>query len=132
MLTLSKIIFFAGLLLAASGFISPPLALLGGLLYGFTLSHPYVSESRMLSKYLLQASVVALGFGMNLHQIVRAGRSGVVYTAIGIAATMLLGIYLGRALAVRRKVSFLITVGTAICGGSAIAAVAPIAHATDE
>ena len=57
----------------------------------------------MLSKYLLQASVVALGFGMNLHQIVRAGRSGVVYTAVGIAATMLLGIYLGRALAVRQE-----------------------------
>jgi uncharacterized integral membrane protein (TIGR00698 family) len=132
MLTFSKIIFFAGLLLAASGFISPPIALLGGLVYGFALSHPYVSESRMLSKYLLQASVVALGFGMNLHQIVRAGRSGVVYTAVGIAATMLLGIYLGRALAVGRKVSFLTTVGTAICGGSAIAAVAPIAHATDE
>ena len=132
MLKFSKIIFFAGLLLAASGFISPPVALLGGLLYGFTLAHPYASQSRALSKYLLQASVVALGFGMNLQQIVRAGRSGVVYTAVGIAATMLLGIYLGRALAVRRKVSFLITVGTAICGGSAIAAVAPIAHATDE
>jgi uncharacterized integral membrane protein (TIGR00698 family) len=56
----------------------------------------------------------------------------VVYTAVGIAATMLLGIYLGRAIVVRRKVSFLITVGTAICGGSAIAAVAPIARATDE
>ena len=76
MLTFSKIIFFAGLLLAASGFISPPLALLGGLVFGFTLFHPYVSETRMLSKYLLQASVVGLGFGMNLHQIVRAGRSG--------------------------------------------------------
>jgi len=130
--TFSKIVFFAGLLLAASGFISPPFALLGGLLYGFTLQHPFVSESRVLSKYLLQASVVALGFGMNLHQIVRAGRSGVVYTAVGIAATMLLGIYLGRAIEVRRKVSFLITVGTAICGGSAIAAVAPIARASDE
>jgi uncharacterized integral membrane protein (TIGR00698 family) len=132
MQTFSKIIFFAGLLLAASGSISPPVALLGGLLYGFTLAHPYSSQSRALSKYLLQASVVALGFGMNLHQIVRAGRSGVVYTAVGIAVTMLLGIYLGRALAVGRKVSFLTTVGTAICGGSAIAAVAPIAHATDE
>ncbi len=130
--TFSKIVFFAGLLLAASGFISPPVALLGGLLYGFTLAHPYVVESRTLSKYLLQASVVALGFGMNLHQILRAGRSGFVYTAAGIVITMLLGIFLGQMIAVRRKVSFLITVGTAICGGSAIAAVAPIAHASDE
>jgi uncharacterized integral membrane protein (TIGR00698 family) len=130
--TFSKIIFFAGLLLAATGFISPPIALLGGLLYGFTLAHPYIVESRTLSKFLLQASVVALGFGMNLHQVLRAGRSGFVYTAIGITITMLLGIFLGQMIAVRRKVSFLITVGTAICGGSAIAAVAPIAHATDE
>jgi len=69
---------------------------------------------------------------VNLHEIVRAGRSDVLYTALGIAATILLGIYLGRAIAVSRKVSFLITVGTAICGGSAIAAVAPITRATDE
>jgi uncharacterized integral membrane protein (TIGR00698 family) len=128
----SKVVFFAGMLLAASGFISPPFALLGGLMYGLILAHPYLVESRSLSKILLQASVVALGFGMNLHEIVRVGRSGFVYTAVGIAATMLLGIYLGQALAVRRKVSFLTTVGTAICGGSAIAAVAPITHATDE
>jgi uncharacterized integral membrane protein (TIGR00698 family) len=130
--TFSKIVFFIGLLLAASGFVSPPLALLGGLLYGFTLEHPFATESRTLSRYLLQASVVALGFGMNLDQVVRAGRSGFLYTAVGIASTMLLGIFLGRMIAVRRKVSFLITVGTAICGGSAIAAVAPITQATGE
>jgi uncharacterized integral membrane protein (TIGR00698 family) len=130
--TFSKTIFFAGLILTATGLISPPIALLGGLIYGFTLSHPYVKESRTLSKILLQASVVALGFGMNLHQILRAGRSGFLYTAVGICFTMLLGILLGHLIAVRRKVGFLITVGTAICGGSAIAAVAPIANATDE
>ena len=94
--------------------------------------HPFATESRTLSRYLLQASVVALGFGMNLDQVVRAGRSGFLYTAVGIASTMLLGIFLGRMIAVRRKVSFLITVGTAICGGSAIAAVAPITQATGE
>jgi uncharacterized integral membrane protein (TIGR00698 family) len=130
--TFSKIVFFAGLILTATGFISPPIALLGGLLYGFTLAHPYIRESRTVSKLLLQASVVALGFGMNLHQVLRAGRSGFVYTAAGIGITMLLGILLGQMIAVRRKVSFLITVGTAICGGSAIAAVAPITNATDE
>jgi uncharacterized integral membrane protein (TIGR00698 family) len=130
--TFSKVVFFVGLLLAASGFVSPPIALLGGLLYGFTLEHPFATESRTLSRYLLQASVVALGFGMNLDQVVRAGRSGFLYTAVGIASTMLLGIFLGRMIAVRRKVSFLITVGTAICGGSAIAAVAPITQATGE
>jgi uncharacterized integral membrane protein (TIGR00698 family) len=129
---MSKTIFFAGLLLAAAGLISPPVALLSGLIFGFTLAHPYPIESRTLSKFLLQGSVVALGFGMNLHQVLRAGRSGFVYTAIGITITMLLGLFIGRMVSARRKVSFLIAVGTAICGGSAIAAVAPITHATDE
>jgi uncharacterized integral membrane protein (TIGR00698 family) len=128
----AKIIFFAGLILAATGIISPPLALLGGLIYGFSFAHPYPKRSRTYSRWLLQASVVALGFGMNLHEVVRAGGSGFVYTATGIATTMLLGLLLGRLIVVDRKVSFLINVGTAICGGSAIAAVSPIIHADDE
>lgn len=128
----AKIFFFAGLILAAVGIISPPVALLGGLIYGFSFAHPYPKQSRTYSRLLLQASVVALGFGMNLHQVVRAGGSGFVYTATGIASTMLLGLLLGRLIAVGRKVSFLINVGTAICGGSAIAAVSPIIHADDE
>jgi uncharacterized integral membrane protein (TIGR00698 family) len=128
----AKIIFFAGLILAASGIISPPVALLGGLVYGFSFAMPYPKQTRTVSRWLLQASVVALGFGMNLHQVVRAGGSGFVYTATGIATTMLLGLFIGRMMVVDRKVSFLINVGTAICGGSAIAAVSPIIHADDE
>ncbi|MGH9711712.1 MAG: YeiH family protein [Candidatus Acidiferrales bacterium] len=128
----AKIFFFTGLILTATGIVSPPLALLGGLVYGFSFAHPYPKQSRTYSRLLLQASVVALGFGMNLHQVVRAGSSGFVYTATGIATTMLLGLFLGRLIVVGRKVSFLINVGTAICGGSAIAAVSPIIHADDE
>ena len=128
----AKIIFFAGLILAASGMISPPVALLGGLIYGFSFALPYPKQTRTVSRWLLQASVVALGFGMDLHQVVRAGGSGFVYTATGIATTMLLGLFIGRLIAVDRKVSFLINVGTAICGGSAIAAVSPIIHADHE
>lgn len=128
----AKIIFFAGLILAASGIISPPLALLAGLIYGFSFAMPYPKQTRTASRWLLQASVVGLGFGMNLHQVVRAGASGFVYTATGIATTMLLGLFIGRMIVVDRKVSFLINVGTAICGGSAIAAVSPIIHADDE
>jgi uncharacterized integral membrane protein (TIGR00698 family) len=128
----AKIIFFAGLILAASGMISPPVALLGGLIYGFSFALPYAKQTRTVSRWLLQASVVALGFGMNLHQVVRAGGSGFVYTATGIATTMLLGLFIGRLIVVDRKVSFLINVGTAICGGSAIAVVSPIIHADDE
>lgn len=128
----AKILFFGGLILAATGIVSPPLALLAGLIYGFSFAHPYAKESRSYSRWLLQGSVVALGFGMNLHQVVRAGSSGFVYTATGIATTMLLGLLIGRWIVVDRKVSFLINVGTAICGGSAIAAVSPIIHADDE
>ena len=128
----AKLIFFAGLILAASGKISPPLALLAGLIYGFSFAMPYPKQTRTASRWLLQASVVGLGFGMNLHQVVRAGASGFVYTATGIATTMLLGLFIGRLIVVDRKVSFLINVGTAICGGSAIAAVSPIIHADDE
>lgn len=128
----AKILFFGGLILAATGIVSPPLALLAGLIYGFSFAHPYAKESRSYSRWLLQGSVVALGFGMNLHHVVRAGSSGFVYTATGIATTMLLGLLIGRWIVVDRKVSFLINVGTAICGGSAIAAVSPIIHADDE
>ncbi len=131
-LTAAKLIFFICLILAASGYVSPPIALLGGLVYGFTFAHPYQVHSRKLSRYLLQASVVGLGFGMNLHEIVHAGRVGFIYTAIGIGTSMLLGTLLGRMFSVGKKVSYLITVGTAICGGSAIAAVAPITNAGDE
>src|SRR3984957_9116964 len=129
---MSKILFFAGIILAASGFVSPPIALLGGLIYGLTLVHPFHVESKSLSKFLLQASVVALGFGMNLHEVLRAGQSGFVYTALSITGAMLLGLGLGYLIHVQQKPSFLISAGTAICGGSAIAAVGPIAEANEE
>jgi uncharacterized integral membrane protein (TIGR00698 family) len=128
----AKKLFFLGLIIAATGLLSPPMALAAGLVYGFTFEHPYQADSRQLSKLLLQASVVGLGFGMNLEQVLRVGRSGVLYTAAGITFAMLLGWGLGKLLAVRERTSFLISVGTAICGGSAIAAVAPVAKATDE
>ena len=129
---LSKKLFFVGLIVTASGLISPPFALLGGIVYGFTLAHPFHVESKRLAKFLLQASVVGLGFGMNLHEVVRVGRSGFVYTALSITSVMLLGIGLGYLIHVGKKSSFLICAGTAICGGSAIAAVGPIADANEE
>ena len=129
---MSKSIFFLALILAATGLISPPLALLGGLIYGFAAVHPFHVESKRLSKFLLQASVVALGFGMNLHQVLQAGRSGFLYTAVSITAVMLLGLGFGYLFHVGKKSAFLISAGTAICGGSAIAAVGPIAQASEE
>jgi uncharacterized integral membrane protein (TIGR00698 family) len=131
-LPVNKVIFLCGLILAASGLVSPAIALLGGLVFGMTLAHPYQAESRSVTKFLLQGSVVALGFGMSLREVLRAGRSGFVYTALSITAAMLIGMGLGALIHVARKPSFLISAGTAICGGSAIAAVGPIVGASDE
>jgi uncharacterized integral membrane protein (TIGR00698 family) len=128
----NKLVFLLGLILAASGLLSPPIALLGGIVYGLVLAHPIHIDSKRLAKFLLQASVVALGFGMNLHEVLQAGRSGFLYTAGSITLAMLLGIGLGYLLHVSKKSAFLISAGTAICGGSAIAAVGPIAEASEE
>jgi uncharacterized integral membrane protein (TIGR00698 family) len=119
-------------LISASGFVSPPVALVMGLIFGLTLPHPYGSEAKKSSKYLLQACVVGLGFGMNLHQVIQAGRSGFVYTMLGITFALVVGMGLGALLNVQRVPAFLISTGTAICGGSAIAAVGPITQASDE
>jgi uncharacterized integral membrane protein (TIGR00698 family) len=127
-----RILFLLGLLIAASGFVSPPVALVGGILFGCLVAHPYKAESSALARLLLQVSVVALGFGMNFGQVIRAGKAGFAYTALSIAGAMLAGSLLGRMLRVTGRASFLITAGTAICGGSAIAAIAPIAQATEE
>src|SRR5271154_2857243 len=129
---LPRIIFILGLLVRASGFVSPPVALALGLVFGLTLPHPYGGEAKKFSRFLLPASVVGLGFGMNLHQVLQAGRSGFVYTMLGISFALLAGMGLGALLGVRRVPAFLISTGTAICGGSAIAAVGPITHASDE
>ena len=127
-----KIIFFLLLILSATGFVSPPIALCAGIIFGLALPHPYSADSKSLSKFLLQASIVALGFGMNLHEVLKAGRSGFLYTAIGITFAMLAGLAIGKFLAVRGTISYLISTGTAICGGSAIAAVGPVLNASEE
>jgi uncharacterized integral membrane protein (TIGR00698 family) len=127
-----KNVFFVCLIVAASGLLSPPMALVCGLVFGLTLTHPYPADARRLTRVLLQASVVALGFGMNLHEVLRVGSSGFLYTALSISATLLLGSGLGVILGVGGVPSFLISSGTAICGGSAIAAVGPIARASDD
>src|SRR5260370_30863512 len=127
--TLPKTIFVLALALSFTGLFSPPIALTLGILFGLTFPHPYINESRGIAKPFLQSSVVALGFGMNLHEVLKAGRSGFIYTALGISSALLAGLALGKLLRVRGNSSFLITAGTAICGGSAIAAIGPILQA---
>jgi len=125
-------LFFVCILLGASGLVSPPVALAGGLLFAFFVSHPFPAESKALAQFLLQASVVLLGFGMNLGAVLAAGRAGLVYSAVGISLTLALGLALGRLFRVERVSSTLIAAGTAICGGSAIAALGPVVGAGEE
>lgn len=127
-----KIIFFLALIFTMTPWASPPIALAIGLAFGLFFTNPFAKQTKSYSKTLLQVCVVGLGFGMNLQQVIRAGRSGFIYTALGITATMLLGLALGRLLKVAETNALLISVGTAICGGSAIAAVGPVAGAKDE
>jgi len=129
---ISKVVFVAAILFVLTPWASPPLALTVGLVLGLTMGNPFRAKSRKISKYLLQAAVVALGFGMNFADVVRAGRSGFLYTAVGITFAMAVGLTLARALNVEPTAGFLIAAGTAICGGSAIAAVGPVAGANDE
>ena len=99
-----KIVFLLGLLAAASGFASPPIALALGLIFGLAFPHPYASGARKLSRWLLQASVVGLGFGMNLHEVIRVGRTGFLYTLLSITFTMFAGMALAAAaLSLRRR-----------------------------
>jgi len=111
---------------------SPAMALALGVAFALTLGNPLPGPSAAGAKWLLQVAVVGLGFGMPLGAVVAAGRSGVGYTLAGIATALTLGLLLGRWLRVERQTSFLITAGTSICGGSAIAAVGPAIGARSE
>jgi len=110
-------------LVCASSYISPPLALAIGLVFALIVGNPFPKSSQKAAKFLLQASVVGLGFGMNLAAVLAAGKMGFWFTVGTIGGTLLLGWLLGRLLHTGSQVSTLISSGTAICGGSAIAAV---------
>lgn len=119
-------------LLAASAFLSPAIALFAGIALALTLGNPYPSLAKRASKIALQASVVGIGFGMNLNESLAAGRDGMLFTIVSVVGVMLLGVALGRLMGIDRKGSYLIASGTAICGGSAIAAVGPVIDADDD
>lgn len=125
-----KATFVALLLFCLTPWCAPPIALALGLAFALTLGSPF--KTSRLTKILLQVSVVGLGFGMNLQKVLDAGRSGILFTLVTIAGTLLAGYALGRMLRVGSGTAHLISSGTAICGGSAIAAVGPVIGATDE
>lgn len=129
---LSKLVFFILLLLCFFPFISPAVALFMGLMIGFTLGNPFIKVTGKASKYLLQLSVVGLGFGMNLFESLQSGKEGMLFTILSVVLVLFLGLLVGKMLGMRRNISYLIASGTAICGGSAIATVAPIIEARDD
>lgn len=127
-----KILFILLALLSLGFWINPPIALLLGLLLSLSLGNPFPTESKKGAKLLLQASVVGLGFGLDLNTVLRVGKEGFLFTLVTIGGTLLLGALLGRLLGIERKSQMLISTGTAICGGSAIAAVGPVLQASEE
>ncbi|WP_439559234.1 YeiH family protein [Dyadobacter sp.] len=122
----SKLVFIICVILCLTPWVSPPVALLLGLAVAQLSGHPYLHLNHKATHWLLQLSVVGLGFGMNLHSAVQAGSQGLGFTVISISTTLLFGFMLGKWMGIDRKTSFLISSGTAICGGSAIAAIAPV------
>lgn len=127
-----KIIFFLLISACLTPFVSPPIALALGLVLAFTIGNPYPEATKKDTRYLLQGSVVLLGFGMNLTAVVKAGKDGILFTVATIFGTLIVGYLIGRLLKINDKTSTLISSGTAICGGSAIAAVAPSINADSE
>ncbi len=108
------------------------MALLLGLGLALSAGHPHGARTKVLTPKLLSFSVIGLGAAMNLQEVARVGLQGFAYTVVGISVTLLLGLLIGRWLKVHATAATLIAVGTAICGGSAIAAAAPVLHAEDE
>lgn len=112
--------------------ITAPLALLLGLVFAFIFPNPYPKFNKKTSKYLLQVAVVCLGFNMNLQESLRSGSEGMMFTVVSVVGVMALGVLLGYWLHINRKTAYLISSGTAICGGSAIAAVGPVVKANEN
>jgi uncharacterized integral membrane protein (TIGR00698 family) len=131
-ITLRQVIFALLLVFCLTPWASPPIALALGLVLAQTVGNPFSTQTKVFTSKLLQFSVVGLGFGMNAHAAVQAGREGILFTVVSIFGTLILGFFAGRWLGLGRRVVHLISCGTAICGGSAIAAIGPVLGAKDE
>ncbi|MBD0726331.1 hypothetical protein B6A10_14215 [Flavobacterium sp. L1I52] len=127
-----QFIFVCLLLICLSGFITPPIALLLGILVANISGHPWLHLNHKIIRVLLQVSVVGLGFGMNVHNALLSGKEGFVLTVATLFSTIVLGIILGKWLKTDVKTSHLISCGTAICGGSAIAAITPVIKSDEK
>jgi uncharacterized integral membrane protein (TIGR00698 family) len=127
-----KTLFLSLLAFCAIPRVSTGVGLALGVTFSLLLRNPWPKATAKYSKTLLQISVVGLGFGMEIGQVWQVGKSSLVYTFVGIACTLAVGALLGKALKTPRATSILVSFGTAICGGSAIAAMAPVINAENE
>lgn len=130
--TAQQVIFFIVIILCCTPFVDPPLALLLGFILAQTIGNPFIHLNRKVTAWLLKISVICLGFGINLHHAIAAGKEGLLFTVITIVVTLFFGWLIGRLLKIDGKISFLISSGTAICGGSAIAAVSTIVKSDEK
>jgi uncharacterized integral membrane protein (TIGR00698 family) len=127
-----KLIFVILLIVCLRASITPPIALLLGLIVANVSGHPFLPFNHIAIRYLLQFSVVGLGFGMNVYQAIAIGSTSFIFTVISIVSTITIGILLGKWFLIEKKTTHLISCGTAICGGSAIAAIAPIIKSDEK
>ena len=132
-LTLCLLCDYIPALAVLSSWVTPPVALFLGLVFALTCGQAYPTFNKNVSKKLLQYSVIGLGFGMNLHASLASGKEGMLFTIVSVFGTLLIGMFIGcKLLKINRNTAYLISSGTAICGGSAIAAVGPIIKAKDS
>ena len=131
-ITTREVIFLLAVVLCLSPLISPPIALLMGLIIAQFIGHPYLHLNHKATHILLQVSVVGLGFGMNVTSALKAGKEGILFTIVSIIGTLVIGFFMGKFLKIEKKTSYLISTGTAICGGSAIAAISPVIKAEEN
>ncbi len=129
---IKRFIFIVLAVVCGSSFVSAPVALVAGFLFTAIWGHPMPKLASKTTSWLLKASVVGIGFGMNVQEALVAGREGVWLTVCSITIVLGVGCLFGRWLGIERRMAHLISAGTAICGGSAIAAVAPTIEAKDE
>ncbi|TDO82921.1 putative integral membrane protein (TIGR00698 family) [Flavobacterium chryseum] len=131
-LYLQQAIFVLVIVLCLFSIISPPIALLLGVVLVNVFGNPFVTFNSKAITFLLQFSVVGLGFGMNATSAISAGKEGFLLTIASIFSTLIFGTLLGKWLKTDKKTSHLISCGTAICGGSAIAAISPVIKSNEN
>jgi uncharacterized integral membrane protein (TIGR00698 family) len=127
-----KMAFVLVLAFCLSSLINGPVALIAGFLFANLFGHPFIHLNKQAVNYMLKFAVIGIGFGMNIEEALKAGSDGFTLTIVSIAITLILGYVIGRLFHIEKKITHLISTGTAICGGSAIAAVSPIIDASEK